>query len=111
MSQKPKFSEPIIPEPRACPRCGHSVLLGEIACGHCGYNMQSPNERLKGQPAHVVSIILFGMGIFVSLAATGLSGLAQLLVFVFGMGFIISGGLYYAYDLLFLNSDDRRRKP
>lgn len=109
--QKRKVSEPILPEIEQCPNCGHTVLLGDTRCSNCNYDLQSTRQKLREQPAIVVSVFLFGFGVMAALAATGTDGVLQLALFVVGMGFIVSGGLYYAFDLLVLNADDKRQHP
>lgn len=111
MENKPKVSEPIVPEPRRCPRCGTIVLLGDPSCPNCKYNMETFSQRLKAQPPMVVTILLIALGMMVS--AVGLSledNLIRGLVLGGGALLVISGGMYYAFDLFVINADDRRKK-
>ncbi len=109
---KRSISQPEVPDVAACPRCGYRVLIGDEFCNRCGYDLRSTRTKFKTQPANVVVIVAFVFGMFLTLAAlTGMSGLLQLIFFVLGLGAIVGGGLYYAFDLLWLNADDRREKP
>lgn len=110
MSEKRKISEPNLPGIQQCPRCGANILLGDSVCNQCGYNIQTTSQRLKSQPPIIVAGFLFGLGIFIALAATGMQNPWQFIAFLLGMGFIISGGVYYAADLLILNADDKRKE-
>lgn len=110
MADQRKASEPIVPEIRKCPRCGHNVLIGDTICSRCRYNLSTPTQRLKQQPPMVVAVAGFGIGILIALASFGMDRPWQFFALITGFGFIIGGGLYYAYDLLILNADDRRKK-
>jgi hypothetical protein len=109
MEGKRKASEPTIPEPRPCPRCGTKVLLGDPVCPRCGYDMQTASERLKGQPAIVVTGVLFAMGLFVAAAGLSFEGTARGFILAFAAVLVIIGGAYYAADLLIISANDRRK--
>ncbi|MFP4323815.1 MAG: zinc-ribbon domain-containing protein [Anaerolineales bacterium] len=112
MTQKRPVSKPEIPDAAQCPRCGYRVLIGDEFCDRCGYDLRSTRARLKTQPANVIVIGAFLLGIILTFAAlTGMENLLQLVFILIGLGLIVGGGLYYAFDLLVLNADDRRKKP
>ena len=111
MTKKRKVSEPELPQIRKCPRCGQDVLLGDVICSRCGYDVQTTRDKLKSQPANVVAFASFALGVLIALASTGMDNPWQFLTLIVAFGFIAGGGLYYAADLLIINADDRRNKP
>jgi predicted nucleic acid-binding Zn ribbon protein len=111
MAEKRNTSvDPIVPEILSCPRCGQPILLGDVVCSRCGYFVQTAKDRLRSQPPVVVSVAAFVIGALIAAAAIGMDNPWQFITLVVGFGIIVSGGLYYAADLLFLDKHNRRRK-
>ena len=111
MADKRKTSvDPIVPDIEYCPRCGQPILLGDVVCSRCGYDVQSAKDRLRSQPPVVVAVAAFVIGALVAAASIEMENPWQFITLVVGFGIIISGGLYYAADLLFLDKHNRRRK-
>jgi ribosomal protein L32 len=102
--------DPVIPEINTCPRCGEYILLGDVVCSNCGYGVQSTTDRLRSQPAIVVTVGAFVIGTMIAAAATGMDNPWKFVALLIGFGFIVGGSLYYAADLLVLNKHNRRRK-
>lgn len=107
---KRKVSDPVLPDIETCPRCGANILIGDERCSACGYDVMTTSDRLKKQPPIVISTAFFVIGVLLALAAlTGMDGWFRALFLLLAGGLVVSGGLYYAYDLLILNSDDQRK--
>lgn len=109
MSQKQKVSEPKLPDIRTCPRCGEKILIGDVRCPNCNLNVQTSMDQIKDQPAIVMTILLFVLGVMIALAGITIENdLLSLLLLLLGGGLVVSGSLYYAADLFILSGNDRR---
>jgi len=102
--------DPVIPEIQTCPRCGEPVLLGDTICSNCGYGVQTASDRLRSQPAIVITIGAFVIGTMIAIAGISMDNPWKFVALLIGFGFIVGGSLYYAADLLVLNKHNRRRK-
>lgn len=110
MTEKRNVTDPYVPKPGQCPRCGHTVFLGDVTCDNCGYNLETLEQAFKSQPPNIVAGGGFVIGVVLGLAALGMDGVAQIIVLVIAFGCVVGGGLFYAAHL-FLTSDNRRKKP
>ena len=108
--KKQSTTEVVVPEIKECPRCGEVILLGDVVCSNCGYGVQTASDRLRSQPAIVVTVAAFAIGMMIAAAATTMENPWQFITLVIGFAFVVGGGLYYAADLLYLNQHNRRRK-
>ncbi|KAB2906268.1 MAG: hypothetical protein KJ064_24705 [Anaerolineae bacterium] len=112
MTKKRLESEPLLPDIKKCPRCGTPVLLGDTLCKNCGYRMRENVDWItwfKRQPANVVAITLFVIGILIAASSWGMENPWRFLTLIIGSGLVIGGGLYYGANILFA-SDDRRKE-
>lgn len=116
---KRKVSEPQLPDIQKCPRCGANILLGDTRCNRCGYNLQNGWDVIREQSPTLISLLLFGAGIFFTapILVTALTEgsleatpLIERVMGVLGFGLVVAGGLYYAADLFILSANDKRKR-
>src|SRR5687767_1912271 len=104
-----RVSDINVPDIRTCPRCGNPILLGDTVCTRCGQNVASLEEQIRGQPPNVIALVGFVLGLMVGVAALGMDEPLNILAGLVAFGLIAGGGLFYAFHLLVLSNERRKR--
>lgn len=106
---QPSSPPPNIPDIQRCPRCNNPILIGDVRCINCGYNVDTVEDMLRRQSPTLVSAVLFGIGLIFTISALTLNDLTQLVFLAIGGGFMLAGSGYTAISIIFF-SNTRRRK-